>query len=113
MTGVSVAPAVRSNAPALMVTWDSSQSDVAITHYQVQYMTSTTSWMQAPDITGSPPATTTFLEGLEAGTSYSVQVRAVSSIGNGAWSETTSRSTYSSEYPGTNRINGVVDISNM
>ena len=102
MTGVSVAAAVRSNAPALMVTWDSSQSEVAISHYQVQYMTSTTSWMQAPNITGSPPATTTYLEGLEAGTLYSVRVRAVSSIGNGPWSGTTSRSTYSSEYSGMN-----------
>ena len=104
MTGVSVTPAVRSNTPALMVTWDSSQSEVAISHYQVRYMTSSTSWMQAPNITGSPPATTTYLEGLEAGTLYSVQVRAVSSIGNGAWSGTTSGSTYNREYPGMNGI---------
>ena len=104
MAGVSVVPAVRSNTPALMVTWDSSQSEVAISHYQVQYRVGTTSWMQAPDVTGSPPATTTYLEGLEAGTSYSVRVRAVSSIGNGPWSETTSRSTYNSEYSGMNGI---------
>ena len=104
MTGVSVVLAVRSNTPALMVTWDSSQSEVAISHYQVQYRVGTTSWMQAPDVTGSPPATTTYLEGLEAGTLYSVQVRAVSSIGNGAWSGTTSGSTYNSEYPGMNEI---------
>ena len=103
MTGVSVAPAVRSNTPALMVTWDSSQSEVAISRYQVQYRVGATSWMKAPDITGSPPATTTYLEGLEAGTLYSVQVRAVSSIGNGPWSGTTSRSTYNSEY---SRMNG-------
>ena len=104
MTGVSVAPAVRSNTPALMVTWNSSQSEVNISHYQVQYMTNSTPWMQAPDITGSPPATTTYLEGLEAGISYSVRVRAVSAIGNGTWSETRNGSTYNCEYSGMNGI---------
>ena len=112
MTGVSVAPAVRSNAPALMVTWDSIESEVAISHYQVHYRTSSTPWMQAPDITGSPPATATYLEGLEAGTLYSVRVRAVSSIGNGPWSETTSRSTYNSEYSGMNGIEVHYTIDN-
>ena len=80
-----------------MVTWDTPQSDVAISHYEVQYERSGTQWKNTPVITGSPPATTTDLENLQAGTSYSVRVRAVSAIGNGDWSDDTMEMTYNSE----------------
>ena len=96
VNGVSLSKKVRSGAPALRVTWDTPQSDVAISRYEVQY-TSGTQWKNTPVITGSPPATTTDLEGLRAGTSFSVHVRAVSAIGNGDWSSDAMEMTYNSE----------------
>ena len=88
---------VRSGAPALRVTWASSQSDVAITHYEVQYRTGS-QWRSAANVTGSPPPTITHLEGLQAGTLYSVQVRAVSDVGDGDWSNAAMQTTYSGEW---------------
>ena len=96
VTGVSLSKEVRSGAPALRVTWDTPQSDVAISRYEVQYR-SGTQWKNAPVITVSPPATTTDLENLQAGTSYSVRVRAVSPIGDGDWSGDTMMTTYNGE----------------
>ena len=94
VTGVSLVKEVRSGAPALRVTWDSPQSDVGITRYEVQYR-SVAQW--STPATVSPPATTTHLEGLQAGTSYSVRVRAVSAIGGGVWSDPEMETTYNSE----------------
>ena len=101
VTGVSLAKEVRSGAPALRVTWDSPQSDMDITSYEVQYR-SGGRWRNAPTITVSPPATTTHLEGLQAGTSYSVRVRAVSAIGDGVWSVDDKETTFDSESSGMN-----------
>ena len=97
VNSVALSVQVRSGAPALRVTWDSSQSDVTITRYEVQYRTGS-QWMSAADVTGSPPPTTTGLEGLQAGTSYSVRVRAVSNAGNGDWSNAAMQATYSGEW---------------
>ena len=94
VTGVSLSKKVRSGAPALRVTWVTPQSDVAISHYEVQYERSGTQWKNTPVITVSPPATTTDLEGLRAGTSYSVRVRAVSATGDGDWSGAAMMTTY-------------------
>ena len=76
-----------SAAPALRVTWTPPQSDVAVSHYQVEYRRSgTASWSSATPSSAVPPATSTILSGLVAGTDYSVRVRAVSEIGAGMWS---------------------------
>ena len=97
MTGVSLAKEVITGAPALRVTWDSPKSDVTITRYEVQYRTGS-QWMSAADVTGSPPPTTTYLESLQAGTLYSVRVRAVSDVGDGDWSNTAMETTYNSKW---------------
>ena len=96
VNGVSLSKEVRLGAPALRVTWETPQSDVAISRYEVQYR-SGTRWKNAPVITVLPPATTTDLENLQAGTTYSVRVRAVSAIGNGDRSSDTMEMTYNSE----------------
>ena len=71
----------------LKVTWTIPQSDVAISQYQVQYRgIGTTVWGNETVISGSPPANSTILTGLDAGTVYTVRVRAVSEIGAGEWS---------------------------
>ena len=65
------------------MTWNAPQSDRTITKYQVQYRRSgTTSW-NTKDVT----STSTTLEYLSAGTSYQVQVRAVSDVGGGPYSD--------------------------
>ena len=94
---MSLSKQVISSAPALRVSWGSPQSDVAITHYEVQYR-SGSRWMSAADVTGSPPPTITNLEGLQADTLYRVQVRAVSVVGVGDWSTTAMEKTYKSKW---------------
>ena len=99
VTGVSLSKGARSGAPALGVSWDSPKSDAAITRYEVQYRRRSGSpWRSVPSITGSPPPTNTHLESLQAGTSYHVQVRAVSAIGDGGWSDAAMETTYNGEW---------------
>ena len=80
---LSLTKAARSGRPALTVTWTAPQSDRPITKYQVQYRRSgTTSWIRK-DVTSR----STTLESLSAGTNYQVQVRAVSDVGAGPYSD--------------------------
>ena len=86
--------AVRSGRPALTVTWPVSQSDRPITKYQVQYRRAgTTSWSTRDVRTRSVT-----LENLSPGTSYQVQVRAVSDVGNGPISDIGTLLTYQGTY---------------
>ena len=87
VSSVSLTKTVASGIAALRVNWTTPQSDVNISQYQVEYRKSVTIvWDSRLTISGSPPATSTTLTGLEAGTEYSVRVRAVSAIGTGEWS---------------------------
>ena len=82
----------------MRVTWTTPQSDVAISQYEVQYRRSgTTSWSSATPLSGSPPATSTVLTGLDAGTKYNIRVRAVSAAGAGEWSVEQTEKTFCSE----------------
>ena len=82
-----------------MLTWTVPQSDVNITQYKVEYRRNgTTSWGSQVTISGSPPATSTILTGLDAGTEYNVRVRAVSAVGAGVWSVEETESTFDSEF---------------
>ena len=69
----------------LIVTWSAPQSDLPITNYTVQYRASDTQQWRSHSV--SPPSTSTLLTGLNAGAGCIVRVRAVSVIGDGAWSE--------------------------
>ena len=81
------------------VTWTTPQSDRTISQYQLQYRRSgTTSWSSATPLSGSPPATDTLLTGLDAGTEYSIRVRAVSDVGAGEWSVEQIGRTFNSEF---------------
>ena len=84
---------------ALRVTWTTPQSDLNISQYQVQYRRSgTTSWNSATPLSGSRPATSTILTGLDAGTEFNVRVSAVSAVGAGKWSAEQTERTFGSEY---------------
>ena len=86
--------AARSGRPALTVTWTAPQSDRPITKYQVQHRrTGTTSWSTRDVTTRSLT-----LESLSPGTSYQVQVRAVSDVGNGPISDIGTLLTYQGTY---------------
>ena len=99
MTGLSLSKAVRSGLPALRVTWTTSQSEVPISQYQVQYIKSRAAvWSNEITISGSPPLTSTVLTGLDAGTEYNVRVRAVSAAGTGMWSVVQTVRTHGSEF---------------
>ena len=84
VTGLSVSESV--GGGNLIVSWSTPQSDLAITEYEVQYRASDTEqWSSHPV---SPPSNSAILTGLNgAGVGYIVRVRAVSVIGDGAWSE--------------------------
>ena len=74
---------VTAGRPALTVTWTAPVSERRIIRYQVQYRRSgATSWT-TKDVTSR----STTLESLFAGTNYQVQVRAVSDVGAGPYSD--------------------------
>ena len=99
VTGLSLYKAMRSGSPALGVTWTAPQSEVHISWYTVQYRKNgTTSWGSAFNISEFPPSTSFNLTGLDAGTEYSVRVRAVSVVGAGNWSAVHTERTYKSEF---------------
>ena len=86
--------AVSSGRPALIVTWTALAGEHPNIRYQVQYRISgSTSW-STKDVT----STSTTLENLSAGTSYQVQVRAVSDIGDGPYSPMRTITTYQGTY---------------
>ena len=96
VSGVSLTKALESGA-ALMVSWTTPQSDVAISEYQVQYKRSgTTFWSSATPLSGSPPVTSTILIGLNVGTEFNVRVKAVSAVGAGMWSVEQTERTFDS-----------------
>ena len=98
MTVVAVSKAIHSGKPALSVTWTTPQSDVPISEYQVEYKKRSTDW-RAANLVSPGSTTSTILEALDAGTVYEVRIRAVSAIGNGAWSRVESETTYMGELP--------------
>ena len=79
-----------SGSPALGVTWTAPPSERTITKYQVQYRRSGSTSFSTKDVT----STSTTLENLSAGTSYQVQVRAVSDVGAGPYSQISTKTTY-------------------
>ena len=85
VTGLSVTQTAVSGRPALRVSWSRPQSDATITRYEVQYRVSISGSWATVRVTGANTLTTT-LTTLTAGRRYDVQVRAVSSVGNGAYS---------------------------
>ena len=77
-----------SGRPALRVTWTAPFSERTITKYEVLYRING-AWI-AKDVT----STSTTLDNLSAGTSYQVQVRAVSDVGAGQYSPIRTITTY-------------------
>ena len=88
----------RNEAPALEVNWTTPHSEVTINWYHVQYRRGlATSWSTAARASVSPPKTSAILTGLDAGTEYTIRVRAVSAVSNGEWSNVWTERTYNSE----------------
>ena len=81
--------AVRSGSPALGVNWTEPSSDRPITKYQLQYGIKGTRW-STKDVT----STSITLERLSAGAIYDIQVRAVSDVGAGPYSQISTKTTY-------------------
>ena len=99
VSGVTLTKTVEFQAPALRVTWTPPQSDLTISQYHVEYRRSgTTSWDNATAISVSSLVTSTILTRLDAGTEYTVRVRAVSAVGRGNWSVEQTGRTYCREF---------------
>ena len=82
----------------LMVSWTEPASEKSITHYQVDYKTSSAAtWMDKPmDVTAMEYT----IDGLINDTAYLVRVRAVDSAGNmGEWSDNGSGTPMSDAVP--------------
>ena len=91
VTAVTLTRTVTTNQPSLNVGWTAPQSDRTIQYYQVDYRVSgSTTWST---VSPNPTSTSTTLENLQLGTTYEVRVRAVSDVGNGTWSDTSSETT--------------------
>ena len=97
VTGVTLSREVRSGAPALRVTWTAPQNDMAITHYHVRHRKSSIKGWTTRTVSGSPPSTVTYLEGLSLGVTYKVQLQAESAIGLGTFSEVQTATAYDGE----------------
>ena len=82
---VSAVPGVSSGRPVIRVTWSPPQSDEPISKYHLQYRKATASSWTA--VTLAPSETSTVLSGLDRGTVYHVQVRAISVVGSGPFSD--------------------------
>ena len=79
---VSVIMSVEDSNLTLTVSWTTPQSDLPITEYEVNVLE-----VMSVNVSGSPPANSNILTGLDAGVDYIIRVRAVSVIGAGEWSE--------------------------
>ena len=94
LTTNQVTRTVTSNRPSLRVTWSAPSSDRPITSYKIQYRSGTSgSWTERTS-TGN----TKILQSLQLGTMYQVRVRAVSDLGNGAWSNIVSKTTFNGKF---------------
>ena len=98
VTGVSLFKAVRHGKPSLRVNWTVPQSDVNVSKYQVQYKRYVATFWGS-QVTTVPPATSTLLPPLHAGTEYQVRVRAKAGNTSGMWSVEMNERTFDSEYP--------------
>ena len=85
VTGLSVTQTAVSGRPALAVSWDKPQSDATITRYEVQYRVNNSGSWTTVRVTGASILATT-LTAVMGGRNYHVRVRAVSAVGNGAYS---------------------------
>ena len=90
VVGLALSSSVTNNQPSLSVSWTTVQHDLSL-QYQVDYRVSgSTTWST---VSPNPTSTSTTLENLQLETTYEVRVRAVSDIGNGTWSDTSSETT--------------------
>ena len=80
-----------------MVSWTTPQSNVTISEYHVQHKRSGTKFWGA-QLTVTPPATSTLLPALGAGTEYDVRMRARSAAGEGEWSEVQTERTFGRKF---------------
>ena len=92
MTANQVTKTVTSTRSSLRVTWNAPSSDRPITSYKIQYRRGTSgSWMERTSNGNTRMVT---IENLQLGTLYQVRVRAASDLGDGAWSDTVSMTTF-------------------
>ena len=90
VVGLALSSSVTNNQPSLSVSWMTVQHDLSL-QYQVDYrVRDSTTWST---VSPNPTSTSTTLENLLPGTTYEVRVRAVSDVGNGTWSDTSSETT--------------------
>ena len=95
MSGVSAVPGVISERPIIKIKWSPPQSDKPIAKYNLQYRKSSASNWTAVTLDSSE--TSAVLSGLDRGTSYDVQVRAVSIVGSGPFSDLQQVTTHNGE----------------
>ena len=79
------------------MSWSRPQSDATITRYEVQYRVSNAGSWATVRVTGANTLTAT-LTTLVPGIRYDIQVRAVSAVGNGAYSSVQTKKLDRGEY---------------
>ena len=97
VTGVSVSKDVKNGSPSLSVTWTALQNVTNLLEYQVEYRRNGEfNWDNR--VSAQPYSTSTLLPALLPGTEYNVRMRAVSTAGEGEWSEVHTETTFNSKF---------------
>ena len=96
VTGVSVSKDTKNGKPSLNVTWTALQNVENLLGYHVEYRRNGEfNW--GTRVNRQPYTTSTLLPELLPGTEYNVRMRAVSTAGEGEWSEVLTEKTFDSE----------------
>ena len=88
---------MKDGKPTLRVTWTALQNIANHLEYRVEYRRNGEfDWGNA--VSAQPYPTSTLLPALLPGTEYNVRMRAVSTAGEGEWSDVHTETTFSSEF---------------
>ena len=96
VTGVSVSKDAKDGKPTLNVTWTALQNVENLLRYHVEYRRNG-EFYWGNRVNHQPYTTSTLLPALLPGTEYNVRMRAVSTAGDGEWSEVMTEKTFDSE----------------
>ena len=88
---------MKERKPTLRVTWTALQNVTNLSEYHVEY-SQDGEFNLENRMSAQPNSTSALLPALLPGTEYNVRVRAVSTAGEGEWSEVLTETTFNSEF---------------
>ena len=90
---------MKERKPTLRVTWTALQNVTNLSEYHVEYSQDGEFNLEnSYRMSAQPNSTSALLPALLPGTEYNIRVRAVSTAGEGEWSEVLTETTFNSEF---------------